>query len=292
MKRGVIVAMLAGVLAVTGCVDTTTVVELNADGSGRIVETAYMSAAALGMMGGMMAGMGGEGGAQATVTDNPMMDEGKAKAKVSELGEGVKFESIKEISKPDGSKGAQIIYAFGDISKLKVSMGNGDSEMGGGGDMGDEGVDKPVDAAEDVKGIITFEFAKGNLTVNMPKPKEATAGEGEVAQPEDAQSDAMGAQMMQGMLPMFKGMRMRMFLKMPSEITETNAKYAGLDASTKKKQIVTLLDMNMDAILAQPDGTKNLMKLQKSKDQSKNLELLSGIEGIKVETAEKISIKF
>ena len=136
MRKIALSMLMAGMLATFGCVDATSVVELQPDGSGRIVETVYLSAAAMGMMGGMMGGMGGEG-AQMTVPENPLLDEAKAMDKAGQMGEGVEFVSIKEVKKADGSKGAQTIYSFKDISKVKVAMGGDD--MGPGGPGGGEG---------------------------------------------------------------------------------------------------------------------------------------------------------
>ena len=279
MRKVVLSMVMAGMLATSGCIDSTSIVELQADGSGRVVETVYMSAAAMGMMGGMMAGMGGEGGAiQAPA--NPMMDKEKAAAKAAEMGEGVALVSIKEVKKADGSKGAQSIYSFKDINKLKVSMSSGD-------DMGPSG---PGDKEEKPKEFVTFGYAKGNLTINLPQPKE---GAEEVAEPPvDPQQAAMEKQMMAGMVQMFKGMRMRTLIKVPSEIKSTTAKHVGVAPDTKKKQYITLMDMNMDKLLAQPDGMEKMMKLQNIQDQSKAMKMLEGIDGIKVETGEKISVKF
>lgn len=283
MKRTVLSIMLAGVLAGSGCIDATSVVELKADGSGRVVETVYLSAAALGMMGGMAAGMGE--GAEVSVSANPLMDEDQARGKAGKMGEGVTFSSITEVTKPDGSKGAQIIYEFKDINKLKMSMGQDGMAMGGPGGMGGE-----VEA-EDDSSVIRFGFSKGSLTINMPEPPK-DAGAPEEVEPEDPQAEAMAQQMMQGMLPMFKGMRMRALIKLPSEIKETNAKYVGVAPDTKKKQYITLMDMDMDALLAKPDGMKKLMELQKIKDQSKVMKAFQGIEGVKVETETKVNVKF
>lgn len=281
MKKMVLSVMLAVLLAGSGCIDATSVVELKPDGSGRIVETIYLSAAAMGMMGGMAAGMGE--GAEVSVNANPLMNEDQARGKVAKMGEGVTFRSITEVTKPDGSKGAQIIYDFKDISKLKMSMGGDGMVMGGPGEEpgGDEA------GADAVK----FGFSAGNLTIAMPEPPKGEEVQ-PAPEPADPQAEAMAEQMMQGMLPMFKGMRMRVLVKIPSEIKETNAKYVGVAPDTKKKQYITLMDMDMDALLANPEGTKKLMELQKMKDQAKIMKAFEGMEGIKVETEKKISVKF
>jgi hypothetical protein len=279
MKKIALSVALVGMLAASGCIDATSVVELKPDGSGRVVETIYMSAAAMGMMGGMMAGMGGEG-MQVQAPANPMMDKAKATEKAGQMGEGVAFVSIKEVTKADGSKGAQSIYSFKDISKLKVALGQDDMAPGGKG--GGE--------ADKAKEFVTFGYTKGNLSIMLPQPeKDVAEVEEPVANPQEA---AMAKQMMAGMVEMFKGMRMRVLVKVPSEIKSTNAKHVGVAPDTKKKQYITLMDMNIDKLLAQPDGMDKMIKMQNTKDQSKVLKMLDGIEGMKVEPSEKVTVKF
>ena len=59
MKKLMSCLALAGLLATTGCIDNSVLVALNRDGSGYVIETTYMSAAAMEMMSGMMEGEGG-----------------------------------------------------------------------------------------------------------------------------------------------------------------------------------------------------------------------------------------
>ena len=54
MKRFLVGVVLTAMVVATGCIDTSTVIVLNEDGSGSIVETTYMSAQASAMMSGMM----------------------------------------------------------------------------------------------------------------------------------------------------------------------------------------------------------------------------------------------
>lgn len=315
MKKLFIAAAVAA-LAATGCVDTTTTLSLNRDGSGQIIETTYLSAQTSAMLAGFIAtGLNAaevaagevaaaEGtDAEAAVAEataggkinlNPLMDEAMALAKATQLGEGVSLVSLEEISKPDGSKGARATYKFTDINKLKVDAGAKD--MGkpagmGGAETGVAGAPEPVAKQ---KAPLTFSYTDGKLTINLPWDDQAGTAATETATAPETPSpeQAMAEQMMQGMLPMFKGMRMCLRVKVADEIKNTNAKFVGTDAKTKKKQYVTLLDFNMDKLLEAEGGIATLVKLQGIEDQTQALSLLSDVTGTRVEPSKTVTIEF
>jgi len=256
---------------------------LNSDGSGHIVETTYMSAQAAAMMGGMMSGMGDDmgGDAEVTMSGGPVPDEEEAKAKAADFGEGVAYVSMKEVSKPDGSKGAQIVYKFDDVTKLALKPGSDSSEGG----MGME------DEPEEEKEPITFGFSKGQLTVNLPSSDESAASAAPAA-PAGGPEDDMAAAMMQGMLPMLKGMRMRMFIKLPAEIKRTNASYVDASSKSGEKRYVTLMDFNFDKLLAADGGMQKFMQAQDNADFGATAKLMAGIPGIKMEPQQTVTIEF
>jgi hypothetical protein len=301
MRVLAVMAVIIGLLATSGCIDETTTIVLNKDGSGTIYKTTYMSAAAMGMMGGMTAGFAGmspDGDTAPRKPANPLMDEDGAKKDAADYGPGVTFASIQEVKKNDGSMGATVIYKFQDISKLTLNMGS-DNEMGGSaGDMGGEQEPEPQ---KEEKNPVTFAYTAGNLTINMPEPgKDKEVKQevepkttGEVAPtPEGDNGGPGGDPMMAGMMQMFKGMRIRQLIQLPSEIKETNASFVSTDSKTMKKQFITLFDISIDKVLAQPDGQKKMEKLQEEKDTAKQMEMLKGIEGIKIELARKVTVKF
>ena len=161
------------------------------------------------------------------------------------------------------------------------------------GDMDSKGIMGGGDAeepAEKEESPITFKYAKGTLTINMPEEKEDTAAVEEKPAP-NPQEQAMAEGMMQGMLPMFKGMRMRFMIKVPSAIKKTNAKHVSANRKTKKKQFVTLMDFSMDKLLAGEGGMKAFMQLQEEKDKAKILDALAEA-GMKIEPSEKVTISF
>ena len=269
--------------ALSGCIDSTTMVILNKDGSGNIIETTYMSAQAAGMMGGMGGMMGGMGGGDANANANPMMDKEKAEAKAATLGEGVSFVSMKPVSKKDGSKGARTVYAFTDINKIAVTTKGG---------IDDKSPQKAEKKEEEPP--IVFSYSKGKLVVTLPQEKATESSDAEATVPApDPQEAAMQAQMMQGMLPMLKGMRMRVVLKMAEEIKKTDATFVSPSKETGKDHYVTLFDFNMDKLIAAPDGMTKFTALQNGGgDHAETVELLKGVPGIKVEPKSTVTIEF
>ena len=86
------------------------------------------------------------------------------------------------------------------------------------------------------------------------------------------------------MQQMLKGMRMALHIQVEGKIVETNAEYR--DAAK-----VTLMDVDFDKILAKPEALKAMSK-SKSKSINEQKALLKGIEGIKIEGAEQVKIRF
>jgi len=99
--------------------------------------------------------------------------------------------------------------------------------------------------------------------------------------------DDLGGAMMGGMMgSMFKGMRMSVYVQVNGDVVETDAKHR----SEKRDNIFTLMDMNMDAIMKNPEA----MKLMMNNDQD-GLDKLSemGVEGLVMEEPGRtITIQF
>ncbi len=77
------------IVAACGCIDATTLIKVDKDGSGKIYETVYLA----GQRAAMRA-WGAQGGQAPS-----RVDETKLKAAASKFGTGVTFESAKEVSR-------------------------------------------------------------------------------------------------------------------------------------------------------------------------------------------------
>ncbi len=265
-------------LGLSGCLQVEKVVRLQPDGSGTIEETVIVGKQALAQLEQMAAGFGAFGDKKADKkTAKPakgfeVMDEAKLKAAAEGMGEGVTFVSAKKIDNETGS-GFTAVYAFTDISKVKLDQNPGESMPAPDGMKAMAG---PKQKTEPV----TFKFTKGSpaeLILKMPQPE--LKKEPKKDQPAGADEMAMG--MMQQMM---KDMKVKMSVEVAGKITETNAEYR--DASR-----VTLMEMDFNKLLADPEKFKKLAK-ENPKTLQESKALMKGIDGIKVETAPEVKIKF
>jgi hypothetical protein len=292
-------AGIGAVVILSGCIDATTVVKVNKDGSGVIVEAVYFGKAfqMMQQMGAQMgAQMAGQGAAPAAPAENkpfkPPLEIEKYKSKVATMGEGVTFVSAKEVTREDGSTGIQVVYKFADVSKIKIES-EPEIDAKSGGEM--PGAAPAAPAPKEKKNPITFQMTKGatpKLEIIMPKqepvkaeaPASAPAGE---AKPVPGQ-DAMQAAMMK---QMFDGFRIRVAVAVDGKITKSNAAYQEKD-SEGNSHIVTLLDMNIGKLLGDEATAKKLAAMGEIQDMAEAKEKLKGIDGLKIETSEKVEIEF
>ena len=265
-------------LGLSGCLQIENVVKLQPDGSGRLDEKVVMSKATVAQIEQMAAGFGDLGGEKKDgkpAKGFELMDAGKLKAAAEKMGEGVTFIGAQKIDNESGS-GFVATYAFTDINKLKLDQNPSDLMPTPGGKKGaggpGAGKTEPV----------TFKFTKGplaELTVKMPTPDlKAAAKQKERA---GAGMEDMAMQMMQ---QMFKDMKISMAIEVAGVIKETNAEYR--DGSR-----VTLMEMDFNKLLANPEKFKQLAK-ENPKSIQESKALMKGIDGIKVETAPEVKIKF
>ena len=256
-------------LVLPGCLQSETTIHLNKDGSGTLVEETRLGAQMLGMIEQMSALGGGEAKADPLAE---MCSEDKAKARASKLGEGVVFTKSETVSK-DGAKGARVTYTFKDINQLKVSPGDGMK------DMSPAGAAPP--AAEKTEPI-AFSYADGKLTVKMPpqdedaKEKAGAADADEALDMDNPQTEAMMKQML-------GDMKMSLKLVIEPGIAESNATHA--DGNT-----ITLMEMEMGKLLEKPENMKKLAKMSQ-KEPTASMEALKGIDGVKFEAKEEITVK-
>jgi hypothetical protein len=254
-------------LALAGCISVETTVELNRDGSGKIIEKIGVGKE----MAGMAASMAGEGGGAKPFSREQFADDAKR------FGEGVRFVSV------DESQGATmvyytIVYAFDDISKIVIDQNQGNAVGGG-----QEGPKKEEP--------MTFEFSadedSSTLTIRMPEREDDFGGaevDEENITPEMEVSPEMeqaGAAMMK---MMFKGMHFAVRIDFNGDIVETDA--TNVDGNT-----VTLLEMDFEAIM---DDAEKLAELntKQPKGIEEVKELLKDVEGLKFEFQEEVEVEF
>jgi hypothetical protein len=264
-KEWLLSLTVVALLAASGCMEMTTEVEVQQDGSGTITETMYMSQ----QMMAMMSGMGGEQGGP------KLVDRAKLEARAKKMGEGVTLEEAKEVEK-DGRKGAIAVYAFEDINKVELDPTPG----GGQGGMGGMSQSQQAQAENEP---LTFKYADGELVINMPRP-EQTEGE---ETPEPKKMTPQQKAQMQQMRQMFAGMRFWLRLRVDGTITETNAEYVNKD-----KDGITLMDLRIGDLMQDDEKLERMMELQGVKDMAVIREKTKDIPEMRFEPAENVRVVF
>ena len=262
--------------AVSGCIQSSTLIKVKPDGSGTIDETITMTAEAAAQL-----------NALATMSNDKVKPAGKsglddlfsdkqARDAVARMGQGVTFVSSEKIDTAD-RKGLKAIYAFTDIRKLSLeemhAPNASDAAMPG---AGTKQKDPPM----------TFDFKQlpggnGLLTILQPgvekemKTTDATAPSKAAADPKIAEQ---GLEMMKAFM---KGLKIDVAIQVP-RVVKTNSPY--VDGAT-----VTLLSMDFDKVLADPAV---LERLNGATSLAETKAALKDFKGIKINLEPQVTIEF
>jgi hypothetical protein len=262
-------------LSTAGCIGFETVVKVKADGTGTVVQTMSMSAETMEMM----KSMKGDG-AKLEVGATPMALDAKdieqAKAEAARLGEGVTFVTAEPIDTKE-AKGIRAVYAFKDVTKLKVSQKP--SSPGG-------PAAPAANAADDTMKFGFTKAASGNaiLTVTMPDLKAAAVkpspdAKSPAATPE-APPEAIGM-----MKQMFKGLRIAIAIEPEGKLVQTNSPFV-------EGSRVTLMEMNFDSLLADESKLKQFNAAMESGSIADAKRLMKGLRGVKISLDPEVKIEF
>ena len=266
MKFIYLLSSLVVALSLTSCLQNETTIHLNKDGSGTLVEETTFGAQAVAMFSQMAAMGGGQPGGDPIAE---MFSEARAKERAAKMGEGVTLEKAEPLVR-GASKGGRVTYHFTDINKLKITPGEG---------IKDTLPTAPgQEAAPKKDNHVQFKYADGKLTLVMNDPKKAeTPKAPKPEQPEmSPQEQAMMKQMM-------GDMTMKFFIVADGGIKSSNATY-------RDGNKVTLIDMEMAKLMENPETMKKLRALGEG-DSEKAMEVMKGIEGVKVEAQKEVTIE-
>jgi hypothetical protein len=258
-------------LFLSGCLQVSTTVNINKDGSGTIEETVMMKTEMINMMKEFMMSFD----STKSETFN-MFNEKELQAKESEYGEGVKYVSGEKITLKD-YEGFKVVYSFKDINKIKVNP-SPEGKVPFGNEL-EEPNDKAVDD------ILKFNFKKGNpstLVINFPKPKMDNKNDSDSSFTQV--EDSTNAEAIEKLKEMFDGMKMAMYVNFNGEIKETDAAF--VDGSK-----VTLMEVDFSEIIKHKDVLEKLQTI-KPETMEQFKEAVGDLPGIKVEFKEKVTIKF
>ena len=274
MKKHVLPTLsLFAALALSSCFQDETTIHLKKDGSGTLVEETRLSGQMLGMMSLDKAPAGADATQKGPLDD--LLSADKAKARAAELGEGVTFVKVEPVT-AGTSKGARVTYQFADINKLRISLDEGMKKMNSGDDG--PGAAKPADKEEKPIG---FSYKNGVLTLRPNA--DMKGGKPDAPKKPDAAMQMDDAQGMAMMKQMFTDMKISLKLVADDGIAESNASHR--DGNT-----ITLMEMDMNKLMAKPENMKKLSSLDKE-NPAAAMEAMKGIDGVKAELKPEVTVK-
>ncbi|MFZ1730303.1 MAG: hypothetical protein WBQ23_14415 [Bacteroidota bacterium] len=277
------IAVLIAAITFGGCIETQMLVTVNKDGSGTIRETVTMKkkvVESIREMSEQMKQGAEEGGLQTEEEQKPfeLFSDEEIRGNGEKLGTNVRYVSHGMIDEDD-VEGYSATYAFDDINTVKVNQNPGASMP----DMpGTESTDETDDA------LVLFSFTPGSsakLVIRPPKMKEGEPDQAdEVESPETDQQQEEGEGGMEQMKDFFRDMRILVQVAVDGTITNTNASF--VDGS-----VVTIMDVNFNSFLDDPELLKELQKIE-TKGPAAAKELFQSVPGIRVELEEEITVNF
>ena len=261
----VLLALVTSVV-LTGCINSTTLIKLKADGSGTVEQTTLMNVAA---MKSMMPGMKTSGQVPNVV------NKADLERTAARMGKGVRLLSAEPAKNPNGFEGVKAIFEFDDINQIQVSQ---DPNMGGGNS---ERLATEPTKDDPVKFKLTRTGATSLLTINFTdKP-----GGGGTPAPAGDMPDLTNPMIMGMIKSMMQGFKINIGLEVLGSIVKTNAEY--VDGPR-----ITLLEMDLEALLADEAKFKALQgKLGPDASLSEVKPYLRDIKGIKID-GPSITVEF
>jgi hypothetical protein len=243
----------------TACLNSTTLVKLNPDGSGTVEQTTLVNMAALkGMAGGQ--------------SSAPMSNREELERTAARMGKGVRLVSTEPAKGANGFEGTKAIFSFDDINQVEVSQ---DPNMGGRSDG--------AKSESPVKFNFTRNGATSTLTINIAD--RPGSGKPETPAAPTEMPDLTNPMIMGMIKSMFQGFKINLDLEVAGSIVKTNAEYV---AGPR----ITLLEMDMAALLADEAKLKALQgKVSPDASFSDIKPYLKDIKGIKID-GPSISVEF
>jgi hypothetical protein len=257
-------------LLLAGCLQVETTINVAKDGSGTINEKVLLSKTFVNMM---------KEFAQAfqdsTSTEEfSLFKEDEIKADAKDYGEDVKYVSHELIS-DDNWEGFKVVYAFNDITKIKIQPDPG-SKVGMGDEEGEMGDDEEY---------YFFKFNKGDVSeLIIDRPPLELNSESEENKDTLETSEQNDEEMGEEFLKMMEGMKINIAIRVEGNIASTNASY--VDGSN-----ITLFQMDFGEMMKNKEAFKEF-KNKEPENIEDMKEFMEKFPGMKIEVEKPISVKF
>ncbi len=251
MNRVAKLLMFTCLLLFVGCIERSIVVKVRNDGSGVVHVRSYQQTSRL-----------------AFTLNSPKKDVDQPNGKVSEnlpseeslqqvasqLGEAVRLESVKAASNPQGWTGHEVLFAFDDVGKLRLS-----EELFKLDDLDKESEAKPNTSENQLEQIWSFQslrFAMTDGTLHITRPAIATepinpsdelspTDDPFANEPKSPAISSLTSPMAEAMFAQaLKEARFGLFIQIEGDISETNA-------AVHHGNQVTLLSIELGKLIEQ-----------------------------------------
>jgi hypothetical protein len=267
--------------ATSGCVTSDTLIKLNPDGSGAVVQKTLLSTGMIAQLNTMMQGlaqqMAGNVAGQKDMEMPELFSEKDARARAAKMGEGVSFVSSCKIA-AGGMEGQEATYAFRDVTKLKLNEKPETPSMPG------------LQASSSASGgETTFRFSRlpnghSQLTaVFSPRPSKKASSEESVTEPRKA-TKAPTAEQLEQAKKFLAGFRIGMAVEVQGNLVKTNSVY-------QEGPKITLLEMDFSEILSNDTLLQQAAAI-KGQNLEEAKELLKGLKGFKINLDPEVRIEF
>ena len=256
--------LLLGALTTSACFQMTTVLKVNADGSGTINHRMVYAKAALAQLKSFAALGGGRTGAAA----DPLSEQ-QARDTTASIGPGVSYVSSELVTTPLG-QGRDAIYAFTDVTQLRIST---QPAAPGGINLKVGGISTQPSASESITFTVTRE-TNGNATLHIHVP-------------EPNYLDFFGSPNAAGQIGMIKtmlaGARVQLAAEPNGALVRTSSPFV-------EAQRVTLLDIDLDTVLADETLLPRIQAVAANPAEAKAV--LLAAKGLKINLDPEITIEF
>jgi hypothetical protein len=255
-------AVAAAALASGACFQMTTVLRVNGDGSGTITHRMVYSTQALNQLR-QFAALAGRGGSSAAAFDP--LSEQQARDMAAAIGPGVSYLSSAPVTEANG-QGRETIYAFADVSTLRIS-----TQPATPGGLG-IGPPQAPGSSESITFSMTHEpGGDAVLHIFVPEPNFL-----------DALGSPAAAQQIGMVKTMLAGAKMLLMAEPAGTVVRTSSPY--VDGSR-----VTLLEVDLDEVLK--DETL-LPRLQAATTADEAKAIVQHASGLKINFDRDITIEF
>jgi hypothetical protein len=255
-------------LAASGCFQSTTLIHVNADGSGTLEQTTLVTQAAMRSLRQVWA-MRAEEGAKAP----DLFSTAQARQVAEAMGGGVSLVSLTPIKNADG-EGSRTVFSFRDISQLQAKQRPSDSTDA----FAPAGLDVPQ-----IHFAVTREpNGHALLRITMPPSKpwtpQGTAPEGSGARPQTRLPPEQLAMVKQ----MFAGTRLAVTIEPAGQLVKTSCPF--VDGNR-----VTLVDVAFDQLLANDTA---FLRLQSARSIEDVRAAMKDVPGLRVSLDPEVTIEF